>query len=176
MRIDSPISPWTELNRAWNLIDRYWPAREYELVAATFPIDMYQQDGRIFVRASMPGVKPEDLNVNLEQNVLTISGESRDMFEEGGGGRVFHREHAFGKFLRSIRLPEHIDESEIDAQLDNGVLTICIPLKKDPVAQPQRIAVRTVVAEPKAVETHGAADSPKEPVGHPKPKRQPVRG
>ncbi len=179
MRIESSLSPWSEINRAWNLIDRYWPSREYDLVSATFPIDMYEQDGNVFVRASIPGVKPEDINVSIEHNVLTISGEVRDIFEEGRGGRVFHREHTFGKFLRSIRLPGGINENDIDAQIEGGILTVAIPLSTKDKTSPKRIAIRTDNGDQKPIEAHRSEeqrgtdkkkDTEKHPVGA-EPKR-----
>ncbi|HWD38066.1 MAG TPA: Hsp20/alpha crystallin family protein [Fimbriimonas sp.] len=149
MRTDFVLSPWTEMNRVWNLLDRQWPnTKESDFTTSGFPIDMYQQDGRIFVRASVPGVKPEDLQVNLENGVLTISGETNEPFkEEKLGGRIYHREHSYGRFVRSVRLPSDINQEQIDAQFENGVLEVSMPINKPQQPLPKQIPVRSVQSE-----------------------------
>src|SRR5512141_3172001 len=70
-----------------------------DMQVATLPVDIYERDNQLIVRAAVPGVKPEDLDVSVENNVLTISGESRSQFEQGGENtKVYRREVSYGAF------------------------------------------------------------------------------
>ncbi|OPZ20649.1 MAG: Spore protein SP21 [candidate division BRC1 bacterium ADurb.BinA364] len=109
-------------------------ARGYPLVNLSEDKDAY------YVEALAPGVKPESLNITVAANVLTISGE-----KNGGPGpdvqpEAFHRsERAAGKFVRSLTLPEMVNDQEISADYKNGLLLIKLP--KAEVAKPKRISV-----------------------------------
>ncbi|AIE84334.1 heat shock protein Hsp20 [Fimbriimonas ginsengisoli Gsoil 348] len=127
----------------WNLMDRFSQTRSDNIGSSTFPIDIFERDGRITIRASLPGVKPEDLNVSMDQGVLTITGETKDDLERREGNRVYHREHSFGRFVRSVRIPEEVNENAIDANFENGVLTVSMPITKPQQPQPRQIAVRS---------------------------------
>jgi HSP20 family protein len=158
MRSYFGISPWSELNRMWDLMDRVSPLqKELDTGSSTFPLDIFEQENRLFVRASLPGVKPENLNVNLEEGVLTISGETKDEFSNPTG-RVYHREHTYGKFVRSVRVPDEVDESAIDAQFDNGVLTVSMPVNKPQPPQPRQIPIRSTSFSSKPIEAGKGAD------------------
>lgn len=160
MKGDLNLSPWTELNRMWNLMDRAWPTRDFEFAAASFPIDLYQQNNQLIVRASVPGVKPEDVNVSIDQGVLTITGETCDEFENRQGNRMFHREHTYGKFVRSVRLPADLDETAIDAHIENGILTISLPISKAQQTLPRQIPVQSVNGKSSGIGEKAYADQP----------------
>src|SRR5438552_3048887 len=134
MRSIVNFSPWSELNRMWDLMDRINPTQDFS-VGSSMPIDMYEQDGRLMIRASLPGVKPEDLNVSLDQGVLTISGETKCDYESDKASKVYHREHSYGNFVRSVRLPETVDQDRIEAQFDNGMLTVAVAQRHAPEQQ-----------------------------------------
>jgi HSP20 family protein len=77
------------------------------------------------IRAELPGVKQEDVNITLQNGVLTISGEHKaDQEEERGGYHV--RERRYGSFRRSMSLPEGVDESKIRAKFEDGVLEVTV--------------------------------------------------
>jgi len=143
MRSIVNYSPWAELNRMWDLMDRINPINDMT-TSISMPIDMFEQDGSLVVRASLPGIKPDDLSVSMGQGVLTITGERKNDFEQHEGSRVVHREHTYGSFVRSIRLPDTVDESKIDAQYENGVLTVTVPETPNPEKSPKQIPVRNV--------------------------------
>lgn len=136
------LSPWNDINRMWNAMDRYWPNNEAEPGSYAFPIDVYEQDRTLHIRASVPGVKPDDLQVSLENGVLTITGETTEHYENRPGNRMYQREHSYGKFLRSVHLPDDIDENGIDAHFEHGVLNVTIPLSKPNIKEPKQIQVR----------------------------------
>lgn len=92
-------------------------------------LEVMDRDGRLEVRADLPGVKPEEVKVNVEDDILTISGERKHEHETKEGG-VYHCERSYGSFQRSIRLPEGVDPSSVDARFENGVLEISMPMPK----------------------------------------------
>jgi HSP20 family protein len=88
-------------------------------------IDAVTKDGDVVIRAELPGVKQEEVDITLHDNVLTISGERRVEEEEERGG--YHiRERRYGSFRRSVSLPEGIDESKISARYEDGVLEVTV--------------------------------------------------
>ncbi len=102
-------------------------------------IDVVQKNGDLVVRAELPGVKLEDVEMTVHQGVLTISGTRDEQREEERGGYLV-RERRSGSFRRSLQLPEGVDEDSIRARFENGVLEVTI--KDAAVAQgPKRIQV-----------------------------------
>jgi len=102
-------------------------------------IDVIQKDEDLVVRAELPGVKLEDLDMTVHQGVLTISGKREDQSEEKRGGYLV-RERRSGSFRRSLQLPEGVDEDSVRARFENGVLEVTI--KGAAAAQgPKRIEV-----------------------------------
>jgi len=91
------------------------------------------------VTAELPGLKPEDFNVELKDGELWISGEKKEEHEEKG--KNYHRvESRFGQFRRSIRLPHAVDSEKVDAEYKDGILRIHVP--KSESAKPRRIEVK----------------------------------
>ena len=88
-------------------------------------IDVVQKDGDLVVRAELPGVKLEDVDMTVHQGVLTISGKRDEHREEERGGYLV-RERRSGSFLRSLQLREGVDEDSIRARFENGVLEVTI--------------------------------------------------
>ena len=103
------------------------------------PVDVSENDNEYIVRAELPGVKKEDINVTLEDGVLTISGESKSETEEKKGGRVIRQERRYGKYMRSLRLGTQVDEHKTKAKYKDGVLDLVLP--KAESVKPKRIAV-----------------------------------
>lgn len=91
------------------------------------------------ILASVPGVKKEDIKVEVENNVLTISGERKEEKEEKKGEKVIRRESFYGRFARSFRLPDMVDGAKIGASYKDGVLTVIVP--KSEAAKPRKVAV-----------------------------------
>jgi HSP20 family protein len=101
------------------------------------------EDGETFiVKASVPGMKPEDLDITITNNVLTIKGETKD--DQEVKQENYHlRERRFGSFVRSVTLPTPVDADKVGATYENGVLTLNIP--KSEAVKPKRIAVQNVI-------------------------------
>ena len=127
------IEPY--LDRLFDLDTSLW-----DLPATSFPIDVIENDNEYLVRASVAGFDPEQLEITFENNTLTIKGENREENKDEQQGRYHIRERYAGTFYRSVSLPGMIDQNQISAETDNGVLTIHLP--KKPEAQPKRIEVK----------------------------------
>lgn len=92
-------------------------------------LNVYETDKEFEITVALPGMSKDDINIGFENNTITISGE-RNLPEEEG--TKYHRiESRFGKFERSLPLPNVIDEENINATYDNGVLTITVPKQKE---------------------------------------------
>jgi len=107
------------------------------------PVDIYEREGSFVVKAAVPGVKPEELDVQVEDQVLTIHGETRNA-EDLTEAKVYRREYTYGKFTRSIRLPGDLDLENIDARFDHGFVTITIPKVPEPTPTVHKVNVRRV--------------------------------
>ena len=92
-------------------------------------VDIDEKDGAYLIKAELPGVKKEDVNVTIDNGMLTLKGEKRTEKESEEGNGVKHQrcELFYGQFARSFRLPEEVNADEIDASYDNGILTLTIP-------------------------------------------------
>ena len=102
-------------------------------------MDVIETDQNVQARIDLPGLNPDDVHVEVNDDVLTIRGEMGDTVEEEND-RYHYRERRYGSFQRSLRLPKTLDQDHIDASFENGVLTITLP--KLPQAQPKQIKVR----------------------------------
>ena len=101
-------------------------------------IDMIRDDGQLVVRAEVPGIKPEEIEIKVDNGVLTISGKHEETSEEKGKEFV-RRERRYGAFSRSMTLPDGVDANEIKATTHDGVLELMIPLPKEAAAEPVTI-------------------------------------
>lgn len=110
------------------------------------PIDIYEREGAVYVRAAVPGLKPEEIDVSVDESVLTISGETRQDIESGEGTKVYRRETRYGKFSRSIALPDNLDLDAIEAQFENGFVTVRIPSTEVRKPEPRKIEVKAIGA------------------------------
>lgn len=113
---------------------------EQPLAAENFlpPVDISEDDHNITLQAEIPGVKQEDLNITLENNVLTISGERK--FKEEEKKENFHRiERRYGKFTRSFTLPASVDPENVNAVFENGLLKITLAKREE--FKPKQITI-----------------------------------
>lgn len=101
--------------------------------------DIYETDNEIVVKMELPEVKREDIQVTLDNNVLTIRGERK--FQEEAKRENYHRiERSYGEFMRSFTLPAAIDSSKISADYKDGVLRVVLPKREE--AKPKQIEVK----------------------------------
>ncbi|HEX9729077.1 MAG TPA: Hsp20/alpha crystallin family protein [Gemmatimonadales bacterium] len=102
-------------------------------------VDVKETAEAIEVAAELPGIKPEDVEVSVEHNTLTIAGEKRREAVEGDDGGYRITERNYGRFERSFTLPRGVDAGKVQARFEHGVLTVELPKAEE--AKPQRIDV-----------------------------------
>ena len=102
-------------------------------------VDIFETEKELTLLADMPGVKANDLTIDLRENVLTIDGEVK--FSEVADEEIVFQEYGTGKYSRQFTLTEMIDQSKIDAELKDGVLRLTLP--KAEAAKPRKLEVRS---------------------------------
>ena len=147
-----------EVNRLFNtFFDSSTPGngRRTALRSWIPAMDLSENETQYVLKADLPGLSEGDVNVELDDNVLKISGERKSEHQESKNG--YHRvERAFGRFSRSLRLPEGVSAEGIQANFDNGVLEVHI--QKPEQQKPQKVAI-SVGHEAKAIEGGEDTDS-----------------
>lgn len=102
-------------------------------------VDIKENDKEIRLELELPGMKPEDVEITAENGVLTVRGEKQEERKEGEDNRYQVIERVYGTFLRTFQLPQGVDEDQIKAEFNNGVLSLHIP--KAALPQPKRIEI-----------------------------------
>lgn len=135
---DNLFSTRRELDR---VLDRFMAGDAPTAATVWSPVvDVRESPDEIQVVAELPGLTPEDVDVSIENNVLTISGEKKHEIEEGKEDGAYHLiERRYGRFERSFTLPRTVDADAISARFENGVLTVTLP--KAEAAKPRRVQV-----------------------------------
>jgi HSP20 family protein len=127
------------------------PAWRWSQPTAQLAIDVAEDDGAYIVKASVPGIKADDLDVSIIDNVLTIKGEIKE--EKDVDEEKYHlRERRWGSFSRSITLPTAVDVDAVDASYEDGVLTLNVPKTEE--SKVKRIPIKG--AETKVIEAESA--------------------
>ncbi len=130
----------TEMNRLFNTVFDAPTAGDNGAQGRRWvpAMDRLETKEHFVLRADLPGMRREDVAIELEDNVLTVSGERKAEHEEGQEG-YYRVERAFGGFSRSLTLPKGIDASAVTAEFDNGVLEVRIPKPEE--RKPQKISI-----------------------------------
>ena len=122
--------PFAELgelrSRFDRMFDEFADGRER---AWTPAIDVVRENGNLVVRADIPGIKPEEVKIEVEDDILTVSGEHEESKEEKDKNYV-RRERRYGSFRRSMALPPGVEAKNIEAKTHDGVVEVTIPLPK----------------------------------------------
>ena len=136
----------TEVNR---LFSRAGGGDVAERQSWTPSIDVIETDDSIKLKAELAGMDPKDLNIEVQDNVLTVSGERR-FEEEVNEDKCYRIERRYGSFSRSLALPQTVQEDGIEAKYENGVLEVIVP--KAEIAKPKKIQVAIGEHKPETVE------------------------
>ena len=112
-------------------------------------MEIRQRDDALVIHADLPGLKPDDVQVELENGVLTISGERQDSSEDRQEGR-YHSERSYGAFSRSIALPDNVDEDQVNARFENGVLEVTVPTPQQQQQRGRRVPIQSGASQPGA--------------------------
>jgi len=130
-----PFRPLTMLEEMERMFEHFMPQSwmhpsfkmEHSLLSENLPqVDVIDQDNSILIRATLPGVKKEDLDVSTTNHSITIRGSTCEEQKEEKG-EYYRREIRSGNFLRTIALPASVDESAINARFEDGLLEVTLP-------------------------------------------------
>jgi len=109
-----------------------------------FALDVYETDDALVVKAALPGVRPDEVDISVTGDVLTVKGETKGE-EETKDGSYHRRELRYGAFARSIPLPTRVDHEKAKATFENGILTITLPKAEEVKPKSIKIAARGVI-------------------------------
>lgn len=144
MRALAPWRPFPELSTLRREMDDLfarvfgdWDVSPAALEPYTVPVEWFLRDGELVVHADLPGIDPKDADVSLEGDRLTIRGERKARYESD----PLYREIRYGRFERTVRLPEGIDPDQLKASYKDGVLEITMPAPKGFVTKKVPITV-----------------------------------
>ncbi len=143
-----PFNPWNELSRLEREMDSFLRGRQLSALAGNGDprrpvewapaVDIHDDAAKIQLTADLPGVEQKDVEISVENNVLTLRGERKA--EQKGDADGYHRyERVYGSFTRAFTLPSTVDTEKVSAEMKNGVLTVTLP--KRPEAQPRTIKI-----------------------------------
>ncbi len=104
-------------------------------VARRARIDVTEQNGEYKVLAELPGVKKEDIKIEVDGDQVSISAESRVEREAREGERLVHSERYYGRLARAFRLGQEVDQAKVSAQYENGILELTLPKKESSIAR-----------------------------------------
>ena len=138
-------TPRAELNRLFTDVFGVLDGQSHDgIVGAWMPaVDVFEENDGIRILAEVPGVKPEDVKISIENNILTVRG-SKDQVAEEKTKRVHRYERTYGAFERTFVLPATVDAGRITAAYEHGVLSVFLP--KMELAKPREIQVEVAKA------------------------------
>lgn len=133
-----PVESLLNLQRELDAFLRRPLGVEFDGFGVFPPTNVFRDKDGVVIRAEVPGIVPDRINVSVERNTLTITGErARDTEAKGS----FHRrERRFGKFSRSLRLPPDLEGEKASAECRDGVLTVRIPKREE--AKPKQVQIK----------------------------------
>ena len=124
------LKPMREFDNIHNSFKKYFD--DFTIMKSYFnqnafspKINIHEKDNQLIINAEIPGVKKEDLKLTLQDNILTIEGEKKNLIEESEI-KYFLTERSFGSFKRSFTLTDDVDSEKINAKFENGVLSITL--------------------------------------------------
>ena len=147
-----PFREFSTLQDRMNRLFRESQGPEESLTTSSFapPVDVYEDEHNVSLKIEVPGIDEKDIDVRIENNVLTVHGERK--FEKEEKEENFRRvERQYGSFIRTFTLPTTVDAEKVSANYDKGVLKIALPKKAE--AKPKQIKVN--VGSEKTLEGKG---------------------
>ena len=146
-----PFREMTQVQNQFNrLVDQMWGGRQESWLPA---VDVFDNKDAVVVKAELAGMDPDDIQIEVEDNVLTVKGERK--FEETVDEERYYRvERRYGSFQRSLALPQGVKPDDISASYEDGILVVTVPKVEE--EKPKRIEVKAT----KAVEARTADAEP----------------
>lgn len=122
--------PFADLNRLQRDLEKSFFGSRARPADFAPPVDVHEDAEALVLRAELPGVKREDVDISIDGNVLSLKGERK--LEQEENTRKYHRvERSYGSFVRQFQLPTNVDATSVEAQLADGVLTLKLPKKQE---------------------------------------------
>ena len=142
-------NPLHETNSMREVMDRLFnealPSPHNGKLSTISPdVDIIEYDDKFIVKAELPGFKPEDIDIQVEGNVLILKGKYQTEGDKQEGEFHVH-ERRRGNFTRTFALPTHVKANRVNAEFENGILTIMLP--KDESTVPQKITIKAITAK-----------------------------
>jgi HSP20 family protein len=141
-------NPFREMAAMQNALDRMfddswrtWGGTDEGGMSGSLALDVHEDDSNYIITTALPGVDADNINIRLHNDMLTIEGEIPERTTQREGQRSLLKERYYGRFSRTIRLPQSISRDNVEAAFDNGVLTLTLP--KSPESQPRTIQVKS---------------------------------
>jgi HSP20 family protein len=139
-----PLGEFQGLRRAMDrLFEDFAPSRSLrggtEGAELTFPVDISENENEVTVKAVLPGIKPEDVDITISEGVLTIRGQTRSEQSEEKEN-YYRREIRYGSFARSVPLPARVNQDNADAEFKDGMLSIRLPKAEE--SRPKSIRIK----------------------------------
>lgn len=148
-----PVRELVNMRRAMDRMFDDTLVRPTRLISETLkeieaPIDMYQTDNDVVVKASLPGVKPDEVDISIIGDTLTIKGEHREEKEEKKKDYLY-RERTYGSFSRSVLIPVSVQADKANALFEDGVLTLTLPKAEEIKPKQIKITPQARIESPK---------------------------
>ncbi len=139
------FDPFREMNQLRRVMDRVFDDTlerrytEFDQNVSALALDVLENEDAYLVKATIPGIDPDDLDITYNNETLTIQGEMKHE-EEKDGERYHLQERFYGKFYRQVRLPSAVNANAIQANYEHGVLTLTLPKSEE--VKPKKISVQ----------------------------------
>ncbi len=139
------FDPFREMNQLRRAMDRVFDDTlerrytEFDQNVSALALDVLENEDAYLVKATIPGIDPDDLDITYNNETLTIQGEMKHE-EEKDGERYHLQERFYGKFYRQVRLPSAVNANAIQANYEHGVLTLTLPKSEE--VKPKKISVQ----------------------------------
>jgi HSP20 family protein len=140
----NPFTGIYSLRHAMDTLEDFAPIKVWsraEPADLTFPTDLMETDDHVVVTAVLPGIKPDEVEIEVTDGILTIKGEVKHE-QKTERDNYYSREIRYGTFSRSIQLPTRVNHKNAEAEFENGILTVSLPKAEE--VRPQMIKVRPV--------------------------------
>lgn len=142
------LIPWNafgEISRLRDQVDRMfedslWPRRSWVPAQGNLLIDMYQTDDDVVVKASLPGVNPDEVDITVTGDTLTIKGEHKEE-SQTKEENYYYKERRFGSFSRTVSLPVQVESGKANATFEDGILTLTMPKSEE--TKPKQIKIKS---------------------------------
>jgi len=138
-KMNEPRTLRDEMDRLFDDFFGMTPARTERGAVWSPVVNVRENDNNFYIEAELPGMKKEDIDLEIEQNSLCIKGERK--FEKNEEGENYHFvERSYGSFYRSFSLPSNVDAESISAEYKDGVLQVTVPKKEE--VKPKKVAIK----------------------------------